>query len=294
MKTLLDCMPCFVRQALEAARMMSDDPSLQEGIVREVLQWAGSMDLGITPPAMGQRIHRRLREITGVADPYRAAKERLNRMALDLSSGLRAEVDSSPDPLMAAVRLAIAGNVIDMGAHGEVAEPEVRRCLHGALTEPLHGDPEGFRRATAGAKDILYVADNAGEIVFDRLLIERLGPDRVTVAVRGGPVLNDATINDARAVGLDQIVEVIDNGSDAPATILEDCSEGFRRRYEAADLVLAKGQGNYETLNDEPKCIFFLFKAKCPVIAAYVGLPVGSLVLAAPRTCKTHPGGVKP
>ena len=280
MKTSLDCMPCFVRQALEAARLVSPDPAVQERIVRETLRWAAETDLARTPPAMGQRIHRRLRELTGVEDPYRAAKDRLNRMATVLLADLEPEIAASPDPLMTAVRLAIAANVIDMGAHGEVEEVVVRRVLREAMTQPLAGDVEAFRRAVDRARDILYLADNAGEIVFDRRLVERLGPSRVTVAVRGRPVLNDATLEDARAIGLSRIVRLVDNGSDAPATLLEDCSEAFLDLYRNADLVLAKGQGNFETLSDETADIYFLFKAKCPVIAALSGVPLGSLVLA--------------
>ncbi len=286
MKTSLDCMPCFVRQALEAARLVSAEPAVQECVVREAMRWAAETDLDLSPPVMGQRIHRRLRELTGNEDPYREAKGRLNRMASVLLASLESEMASSPDPLMASVRLAIGGNIIDMGAHGEVEEPAVRRCLLEALTQPLEGDPEGFRIAALKAKNILYLADNAGEIVFDRALIERLGPSRVTLAVRGKPVLNDATRADAEAAGLDRLVEVVDNGSDAPATILQDCSEGFRRRFREADLVIAKGQGNYESLNDETRPIFFLFKAKCRVIAERAGVPLGALVLTGPGTPK--------
>lgn len=283
MRTSLDCISCFVRQALDAARMVSTDPAVHERIVREVLRWAGEMDLDEPPPVLGQRIHRRLREITGVEDPYRAAKDHQNRMAMDLMPDLKSEVVSAEDPLMVAARLAIAGNVIDMGVNGEVSESDVRQALHQALAEPLDGGWSDFRQAAAQARSILYLADNAGEIVFDRLLIEQLSPERITLAVRGAPVINDATMADALAVGLHEIVEVIDNGSDAPGTILEDCNQDFTRRFAEADLILAKGQGNFETLNDEPRDIFFLFRAKCPVIAAHVGLPVGTHVLARPR-----------
>ena len=156
----------------------------------------------------------------------------------------------------------------------------MRRSIDQALAEPFTGDQDGFRQALSKAHKILYLADNAGEIAFDRLLIEQLLPERVTLAVRGAPVINDATMDDARAVGLHEIVEVIDNGSDAPGTILADCSEDFNRRFAEADLILAKGQGNFETLSDDHRKIYFLFKAKCPVIAAHVGLPVGTHVLA--------------
>ena len=133
--------------------------------------------------------------------------------------------------------------------------------------------------AVDAAARVLYLADNAGEIACDRLLIERLGPARITLAVKGSPVLNDATRVDAEAVGLAAIVEVVDNGSDAPGTILADCSEAFRRRFAEADLILAKGQGNYETLSNAAADIFFILKAKCPVIARDLGCRVGSLIL---------------
>ena len=231
--------------------------------------------------------------LAGERDPYRAAKERQNRMALDILAGLEAELASAKDSLEIAVRLAIAGNVIDMGAGSGLREFDVRRSVHRALEEPLSGDLDGLRRSAAKARSILYLADNAGEIAFDRLLIERLSPERVTLAVRGAPVINDATMADARAVGLHEIVEIIDNGSDAPGTVLEDCSEDFLRRFNGADLILAKGQGNFETLGDEGRNICFLFKAKCAVIAGCVGLTVGTHVLMRSRAL-SHGSGTPP
>jgi damage-control phosphatase, subfamily I len=280
MKTCIDCLPCFLRQALDAARMVSPEPVIHERIIREVVRWIGEMDLHESPPVTAQRIHRRLREITGVEDPYRAAKDHFNRMALSLLPELRIQIKAAPDPLNMAVRLAIAGNVIDMGAHSQVTEADVRESCSHALQEPFTGDMSAFRQSAAEARSILYLADNAGEIVFDRLLIEQLMPAPVTLAVRGAPVINDATLTDARAAGLHDIVEVIDNGSDAPGTILEDCSRDFNRRFIESDMIIAKGQGNFESLSEEKRSVYFLFKAKCPVIAADVGLPIGSHVLA--------------
>jgi uncharacterized protein with ATP-grasp and redox domains len=188
-------------------------------------------------------------------------------------------VKESADPFYTAVRLSIAGNVIDMGVNRNLSEDQITESIQGALSEPFHGDIEEFRRAAFRAKSILYLADNAGEIVLDRLLIECLPPGRVTVAVRGGPILNDATLEDARISGLCDIVEVIDNGSSAPGIILQDCSPAFRERFAEADLIIAKGQGNFETLDDIPANIFFLFKVKCQVIASAIGLDEGTQVL---------------
>jgi len=284
MKTALDCIPCFIRQALDVARLASTDLAVHERIVRDVLGWTSEMNLEQPPPLLGQRIHRRLREITRIEDPYRATKNHHNRMALNLLPELKAEIEAASDPLMMAVRLAIAGNIIDMGVNGSFSEIDLRRSIEQALAEPFAGDQDGFRQAVAKANNILYLADNAGEIVFDRLLVEQLSTARVTLAVRGAPVINDATMVDVLALELKEIVEVIDNGSDAPGTILDDCSQDFNRRFAEADLVLAKGQGNFETLSDVNQNIYFLFKAKCPVIASHIGLPVGTHVLAQSRS----------
>lgn len=278
MRTSLECIPCFAKQALEAARFVTDDPAVHERILREVLRSAAEMDLSQCPPVVAQQMHRRLRQFTGVDDPYRAAKDSFNRMALDMLPELSAKVRRGPDPLVVALRLAIAGNVIDLGVNGSLTEDQARRALAGAMEEPFRGDVEEFRQAAEAAGDILYLADNAGEIVFDRLLIEQLPTERVTVVVRGGPILNDAVMADAEAAGLCDLVETIDNGSDAPGTVLADCSDDFRRRFASADMIIAKGQGNFESLSDEAANIYFLFKAKCSVIADHVGLPVGTHV----------------
>jgi uncharacterized protein with ATP-grasp and redox domains len=284
MKTSLDCIPCLLRQTLEAARLVSTDTVVHEQIIRDVLRWAGEMDFAQSPPAVAQRIHRRLRELTGVADPYREAKDRWNRLAMELIPALRAKVESASDPLLMAARLAIAGNVIDLGVNGNLTEAEVRQAVNQALIAPFFGEQDNFRQAVARAQAILYLADNAGEIAFDRLLVEQISPERVTFVVRGAPVINDATRADARAVGLDNIVEIIDNGSDAPGTILNDCHPEFRRRFAAADLIIAKGQGNFETLSNEPGNLFFLFKVKCPLIAEHVNQPVGVQMLVQSRS----------
>lgn len=279
MKTSLDCIPCLFRQALDSARMFSGDPAVHERILRDVLTWSKNMDMSQPAPVMGRRIYRRLRELTGVKDPYRAAKAAQNRLALRLLPELRVALEKAADPLELAVKLAIAGNIIDMGAAGDVSLAGVRGAIHHALTAPLDGNHASFARAVKKAGSILYLADNAGEIVFDRLLIERLGPGRVTVAVRGAPVLNDALLADARAAGLHKIVRVIENGSDVAGTVLREVSPRFKKAFMAADLVLAKGQGNFETLSEAPRAVYFLFKAKCPVIAERAGVPLGAQVL---------------
>jgi damage-control phosphatase, subfamily I len=286
MQTSYDCLPCFIRQAIDASRVFSADPPLRERIIREVLGWAADMDFSQPPAIIGGRIHRRLREITGEDDPYRKTKELQNRMALRLLPRLKEEVANADDPLWTAARLAIAGNVIDLGVNGKFTEEDLLREVHSALAGPFAGPQTAFHREVEQAEKILYLADNAGEIVFDGLLLDLLPAGRVTVAVRGFPVLNDATIAEARAAGLTERFEVIENGSDIPGTLLEECSEEFKKRYDAADLVLAKGQGNFETLSGRPENIIFLFKAKCEVIARHAGVPVGTSVIFGDRLGK--------
>ena len=283
MRTYFDCIPCFFRQALDSVRLVTDDEAVHEELLREVLRAVSEMDLRQSPPAMGQHIHRLIRRLTGQRDPYRSVKHRHNRLALQRYPRLRDRVHRSASPLETALRLAIAGNVIDMGVNADLDESRVSQSIEQALTAPLDGEVRPFADALSHARRILYLADNAGEIAFDRLLLEQMPVEKVTVAVRGSPVINDATIADAQVAGIPGLVEVIDNGSDAPGTILEDCSAAFRRRFDEADLIIAKGQGNYETLSDVPKDIFFVLKAKCPVIARHLGRHLDSLIVRRSR-----------
>lgn len=287
MNIYLDCMPCFLRQSLDAARSVSDDARVHEQLVREVLLLAGGINLNRPPPWVGQLIHRRLRELTGVADPYQGAKNRFNQLALSLLPELRARVHDAPRPLLAATKVAIAANVIDLGVKSSLSESDSEDTLRHSFSTDLHGDFAAFERQVNEATSILYLADNAGEMAIDRLLIEVLGPKRITLAVRGYPVLNDATVEDARAAGLHDLVRVISNGSDAPGTILDDCSPEFREEFSKAGLVISKGQGNFETLSDTTANVFFLLKVKCPVVAQHASLPLGAHALLHSRTL--HP-----
>jgi uncharacterized protein with ATP-grasp and redox domains len=280
MRIYLDCIPCFVRQALDAARLATDDEQIHERVVRGVLRLAADLDMGQSPPSIGQQIHRLIRNLVGQDDPYRKIKSRFNNLALKLYPELRKQIVSSNNRLETAIRLAIAGNIIDFGVNGSVNESDLNRAISDSLTADFDSmQLQSFQDAIEQAEEILYLADNAGEIVFDRLLIEQLPYEKVTVVVKGKPVINDATRKDAMAAGLPRIVEVIDNGSDGPGTILESCSQSFRYRFDKANLVIAKGQGNYETLSDIDKNIFFILKAKCPVIARDLSCEAGEMIL---------------
>ena len=276
MRTYLDCYPCFLRQALDAARKAGAGVEQQKAVLSRVLDVLGEVEPSTTPPEIGYRVHRIVRHSVNDGDPYRAAKEASTHQALALYPRLKALVAQADEPLDIAVRLSIAGNIIDLGP---AQEYDLWGTVERVLAQPYAVDDRlALRAALSSAGQVLYLADNAGETVFDRLLIETLDVP-VTYAVKGGPVLNDATREDALAAGVDRVAEIVDTGSDAPGTILDWCSEEFRRLYEGAELVVAKGQANYETLSEEGSEVFFLLQAKCPIIARDVGVPVGSIVL---------------
>jgi uncharacterized protein with ATP-grasp and redox domains len=276
MRTYLDCYPCFLRQALDAARKAGAGVEQQKAVLSRVLDVLREVEPSSTPPEIGYRVHRIVRRVVNDGDPYQAAKEASTHQALALYPRLKALVAQADEPLDAAVRLSIAGNIIDLGP---AQEYDLWSTVERVLAQPYAVDDRlALRAALSSAGRVLVLADNAGETVFDRLLIETLDVP-VTYAVKGGPVLNDATREDALAAGVGRVAEIVDTGSDAPGTILDWCSEEFRRLYEGAELVVAKGQANYETLSEEGPEVFFLLQAKCPIIARDAGVPVGSIVL---------------
>jgi uncharacterized protein with ATP-grasp and redox domains len=276
MRTYLDCYPCFLRQALDGARYAGADHRQQQRVLSHTLDLLRRVEPSRTPPEIGDEVHRIIRRICGNSDPYRGVKDACTRQALALFPELKARVQEAVDPLDVALRLSIAGNIIDLGPDHEYDLWDViERVLSQAFALD---DRAALRQALDEADEVLYLADNAGETVFDRILIEALDVP-VTYAVKGGPVLNDATLEDARAAGLERAATLVDTGSDAPGTILDRCSPAFRASYDGAELIIAKGQANYETLSGAGLRVFLLLQTKCPVIARDVGVPVGSIVV---------------
>ena len=279
METYYDCLPCFMRQTLDAVRMVIPEKKEQEKVLRQVLKAVSKINFQQSPPEMAQYIHREIRKISGCDDPYKELKIKYNQYALDLYPAMKKKILNSPNRFETAVRLAIAGNIIDFGASLVVDQAMIKQTIQSSFTDPLIGKTDHLFDAISLAEKILFLGDNTGEIVFDRLLIENLPMDKVIYAVRGMPILNDATMEDAVQTGMTDTVNVIDNGSDAPGIILEDCSTDFLKVFDEADLVIAKGQGNFETLSDADKNIYFLLKAKCPVIADHIGCNTGESIV---------------
>lgn len=271
----------MLRQALGAARVISDDAVMHRRVLNEVSRLIPELPLDVTPPEVAQQVYRLVYRLTGSEDPYREEKRRANEIALSLYPHLKRVVADSDEPLLTACKLAIGGNSIDLGPTSRYAD--INSIISFALDNGLGiDDYDDFRRSICKSRRIMYLGDNAGEVVFDRILIEeikRIKEVYVDFVVRESPIINDATILDANFVGMPNVAEIVSSGSDAPATVLSQCSEKMIELYHASDIIIAKGQGNYESLSLEEGNIFFLLKAKCEVIAGMLGVQIGEAVL---------------
>ena len=289
MKTYLDCIPCFFKQALEASRIAGASQETQKKIFDKLSENLSRISLSSSPPEMGRVIYGLVREITSKKDPYKKIKDKSNKLALKLYDRLKHKISRSDDRLLTAVELAIAGNIIDYGVKNSLdVNKELNKILNEEKKTLKKEDSllfrfRYFKEVLNKAGNILYLADNAGETVFDRILIEEIkGIDRdkkVIYAVKEKPIINDALLEDAYRCGINKIAEVISCGSDAPGTILSLCSEDFLKIYKETDMIISKGQGNFEALSQEKRPIFFLFMAKCPVVAKDVGCNLGDVIL---------------
>ena len=276
MKTYLDCIPCFFKQALFAARAALDDEEKIKQVLDRIGDLVSEIPLHNPPPETGREVYRIVREVTGVNDPFASLKDESIRKALALYPSFKEVVETSGDPLETAVRLAVAGNIIDFGADPDFKlEQDIQEALR---REPAINHFDVLKNKLKGAREVLYLADNAGETVFDKIFIEAMAKP-VVYAVRDRPVINDATVEDAIKSGLDEVARVVSSGCDAPGVIPNRCSEEFLDLFQRADLIISKGQGNYETLSSEQRPVFYLLKAKCPVIARDLGVKQGDTVI---------------
>lgn len=287
MKIQHECVPCLVRQAYEVSSLLTDDVKLQQKIIRFALQDLSEITFEENAPYLSMRLHQYVKKVTGNPDPYKPYKEKFNRIAEEMIDKfqLREMIRQADDPFDIACRLSIAGNIIDFGLGVDLDADSVDCSIQEGLKATLFGlSTQDLRQRVEKAERIMILADNAGEIVFDKLLVEQLPSDRVVYVVKGGPIVNDATMDDAIDVGMDQLVKVIDNGMEAQGTIFDGVSDTFMQAYKQADLIIAKGQANYETLSDEeePRVIFML-RAKCQSLAEVIGCRRGDFVICGAR-----------
>lgn len=278
MRTSSDCLPCFLRQARQVAQLAGSTPEETAKIIRASEGLLSTFNLDLSPPENAVALYSLLARLTGISDPFATLKKASNCTALALFPRLRQIITNSADPLLTAARLAIAGNVIDYGAQQDFdVEKAISNCL---IRTPVVDHFPWFRERLARAERILYLADNCGELVFDRLFLEQLGKT-VTLVVKARPIINDALLADAEECGLSELCRVIDNTTGCPGTPLSACGPDFQRLFREADLIISKGQGNFETLSETAAPLFFLLLVKCPVVAEHANgmsaLPPGSI-----------------
>lgn len=276
-----ECVPCYFTQVLSALKHANLPSERQTQILYQVAQFIPELPVDETPSHNSTLILRQACHLMGIEDPYLTAKRVSNQKALQALQRLP-DYHEVLDPMLYALRLAVAGNVIDLGIRTDY---DIENSLKEALQHPLDaGAYCEFLKALSKARSVLIVGDNSGEIVFDRVVIRVLKEMRkdVAYAVKSSPILNDATREDAEAAGITRLVPVIETGNGFLGVEWEECSEEFRSTFLQADVVLAKGQANYESLEGTPWAgdkTFFLLKAKCPVVAEHLGVPLGEWVL---------------
>ena len=275
MKTYPACYPCLLNQAADALSRSGHPDQEQIQALKQVLSILANSDDSLTPSAIAGRTNQALRETLGVEDFYREEKDANHRLAFSYLGALRDLLGEEQDQLEGGLKVSAAGNVIDI-VHGNDYDlwQEVLKTVGQEL---VGGGVSSFRERIKAVPRLLYLADNVGETVFDRVFIESLEVP-VIYAVKSGPVLNDATKVDALAAGLDQVAQIVETGSQSPGTVLDECSPEFLEIFQGADLVLSKGQANYETLEDQGDKVFFLLRVKCPVISDRIQAPLGTLV----------------
>ncbi|XPV77327.1 MAG: damage-control phosphatase ARMT1 family protein [Desulfovibrio sp.] len=275
MKITLDCLPCFMKMAVRGARYVApNDLQKQTEIIQQWNREMAEMDMDRTAPAIARDMLHTLAKVSGNHDPFREDKDIANKRVMELLPHLREIVQNSDDPLATAIEMAIIGNYMDSGAAMECDWEEELKSLEQNI------DPATYKlfisKLKPGAK-VLILGDNAGEVGIDTLLVDQLQKHgcNVTYAVRSGPALNDALIEDAHLVGMTDLCEVVESGADSPGTELSLITDEFRQRMEEADVLLSKGQGNFECLFGTWPEIFFAFKVKCSVIVEATGFTLG-------------------
>ncbi len=282
------CHPCVINQTRSAARLAELTEEQTEQVINVVKEW---LDESKKTPLLVQHIVRYAADAIiqerGESldfDTYAEVKKKSNLLALSYAKGFQKKIDDSDTPLETGIQIAAAGNIIDFGAkdHASLNLEEELRLLD--KIPFAHYDIEPFKEILEKASLLLYICDNSGEIIFDMLFIkeiERAYPNlQIVASVRGKPIINDATLKDAKVVGLDRLVKTISSGSVYPGTILPETTEEFQRLYVSADVILSKGQGNFETLLPiADKRIFFLLRIKCELMASVAKVRKDSLVL---------------
>lgn len=266
------------RQALNTARVATKDPRAHKEVLCRLAKVVPFMNMRLPPATIAKPVYDIVSEVTGVRDPYARSKKETNRAAMELLFSLERSLKRSRDPMKNAIHLAAAGNIIDLGINHSF---DLRKDVTRIMKQPFTIDHyAAFRRDLRPGRKLLYLADNCGEIVFDRILVELLIAVglHVTLVVKSGPIINDATLEDAVFAGITALCPVIETGSNDIGVGWANTSSSFRRHVSEADIILAKGHGNFETCVGKRGNYYFLLKAKCDIVAAELGVSNGDTV----------------
>lgn len=275
MKMQEKCLPCVVNQAIKVADMVGMKE--KGNLLRRVFSYLSKVDYNaITSPELIGEIFSIIKEETGNQDPYKETRQKYNKMFLERLPVYEKEIEQSKKPFEEAVKYAIIGNVIDFNPIHELTILDVERHFKRLKGENLEiNDASLLQKELETAKTILYLGDNCGEICLDKILLRKIkamNPKvQIFFATRGAAVVNDSIEEDAYLVGIDEVATVVSNGDSSLGTVLSRTSKEFLQIYEKADVVIAKGQANYECLSTEKKNIYFLLMTKCQAIAKDIG-----------------------
>ena len=283
MKTHLECIPCFIKQSLESARMTTDDEEIQTKVIKEVMKHLQNISYENSPPELSREVHQIIRRITKSNDPYKKVKEQSNKMAENEYERLKNLVENSNDSLLMSIKLSIVGNVIDFGTMNRFnLDDMIDNAIEREFDESHYSR---FKDALKNSETILFLADNTGEIFFDKLFLEELNArnKKITYVIKANPIINDATFDDAKLAGIDKFAKIIEGDAgqklSSPGMILSNASKEFLELFKSSDMVIAKGQGNYEGLSDVTREVFYMLVVKCPLVANDIKSEVGKLIL---------------
>jgi len=273
----LNCISCIVNSMQKLLNNNFIPEEAKEPAMRQLLQYLAKADYGQSPAALGGEMHRLIRRVLNNPDPYKDVKIKYNQKILELYPKFKKMITTAADPFNTAMRLAIAGNVIDFGPQNRL---DVMDTINKVIHAPLKIDDSGqLKKDIESAQKILYIGDNCGEIVLDKLFVETIDHPNIYFAVRKSPVINDATPDDARMIGLDSIVHLITTGDDAPGAVWETASDEFKTIFQKADVIIAKGQGNLEGLMGIRQNIYYLLVVKCAIIGDQLGAQTGDYIV---------------
>lgn len=277
MKVNLSCMDCVIRKASASCDKLKTDEDKKLAFMKKVYTLVGGCGKDTTAPYLIKCVNDLMADEFGWRDDFSQIKTQYNQFIRSMTEDLKNKILRSKDPLLAALQYAMAGNLIDFGAMDTVKTEDVTAIIHSADTLSINRKfYQKFCNELKNVKNLVYLLDNAGEIVLDRVFMEQIKKNypqiHITAVVRGKPVLNDATLRDAEEAGLYDVAEVLDNGTDIPGTQLNRVNRETRQAIENADLILSKGQGNFESLHGCGKNIDYIFLCKCELFVKRFGL----------------------